>query len=426
MTSSPPRPAPWLLGGEADQVDQKGRGEELGGDRVAVGVEVEVENVATLKRSREVERLPRSELGIEPGAELALGENGEAVAAAAEVGAAAGREAVDVGVDPLGRVAADLGGESVETLGVHVGDEGGDGRRPDVGGVHRRQRVAEQALGGELVVGLGPAVRGERLVGDLGGAAAGEGVVDGRAAWGPSAEGDAGALGGVVQGGAQVRVPLGVDDDGRHAGVDVGPGDGRLGDCLAGAGGADDQGVDAAVRAEGDATNAAATGGAEGEAARGEGPTAGAPAGGGREGETEGPERVALLAGLLAAAADRFVVEAGAEPDRGGGGDRENEAEAPVEEPDEVGERDGGKGPGPAQAAALESADEEKPRRKPASRGQVSAQSSAPMARVTCSWRWVIVAAPRGCEAVGRRRFSSRRAPERVGSVRARSSSGPP
>ena len=233
-----------------------------------------------------------------------------------------------------------------------------------------------------FVVGLGPAVGGEGLVGDLGGAAAGEGVVDRGAAWG-STRGRRRRRGRRrgVQGGAQVRVALGVDDDGRHAGVDVGPGDRRLGDRLAGAGGAGDQGVDAAPGAEGDATDAAAAGGAEGEAARGEGPAAGAPAGGGREGEAQGPERVAALVGLLAAAADRFVVEAGAEPDRGGGGDRENEAEVPVEEPDEVGERDAGEGPGPAQAAALEERTAAKPRRKPASSGQVSSRSMAPMAR---------------------------------------------
>ena len=94
--------------------------------------------------------------------------------------------------------------------------------RPLAGGPHRGHHLAEQALGDQLVVRLGPVVAGERLVGDLGWPAAAERVVDvvpGRA---PLEEAGAGSRGGVAKDRAQVAIALRVEDDRRQPREDVG------------------------------------------------------------------------------------------------------------------------------------------------------------------------------------------------------------
>ena len=214
-----------VLGGEPDQVDDQRGAEQLGGGRVAVGVEVEVDDVAAAQGGGEVERLPRPEGGVEPGPELDVGEDREAVAAAAEVGLGALREPVDIGVDPLLRSAlrpwrrgASRRSGSMWATSLR------EGRRPEPRRLHRGEHLAEQALGRHLVVGLGPAVPGERLVGDLGRAAAGERVVDRRAGRGPLEEARP-PMCARPRAAAQDGVVLGVDDDPAGAGHDVGLGE---------------------------------------------------------------------------------------------------------------------------------------------------------------------------------------------------------
>jgi hypothetical protein len=113
--------------------------------------------------------------------------------------------------------------------------------------------VAEVALSLALVVGLGEALAGKRLVGDLAGGAVGERVVDRRPPGGPFDEPAAAVAGRVGEVLAHAGIPLWVDDNGPQPGVDCPRGDPCLGDGLAGAGGADDQGVPTAIRgAEGD------------------------------------------------------------------------------------------------------------------------------------------------------------------------------
>ena len=103
--------------------------------------------------------------------------------------------------------------------------------------------VPEIALGLALVVGLGVALGGECPVGDLGVAAAGVGVVEGGTGGRPLDEAPTGRVRGAATRVAQRAIALGVDDDGRHAAGNRLRGDRRLGDGLAGAGGADDKRV---------------------------------------------------------------------------------------------------------------------------------------------------------------------------------------
>ena len=97
---------------------------------------------------------------------------------------------------------------------------------------------------------------------DLGGAATGERVLEGGAGEDSLQEADPHAAGGAGRRLARVAVALRVDDDRALARPHVGLKDRRLGDGLAGPGGAADQGVHTAIGAEGDAADAALAGGA--------------------------------------------------------------------------------------------------------------------------------------------------------------------
>ena len=144
-----------------------------------------------------------------------------------------------------------------------------------------------------------------------------------------------------------------------------------------------------------------------------------------RGGEAQRAASVALRGGLLSAVLDRFGVSAGAVPEGGGGGDREDEAELPVGEPEQVGERRAEEGPAPAQAAALqgaedEEADERAGEQGPGERPEVGAETEGDVALAAGS------SGRNRLEDVDRARRGSSRLPARPrgGSGRARSSSG--
>ena len=172
----------------------------------------------------------------------------------------AGRQGVDVVGDPLLDVSVGAGGQIVETLRVHVADDRGESGRPLARRPHRRQGLAEQALGDQAVVVVRPCVAGQRLVRDLGGAPAGERVVDRVAERLPLAEASSRRSGRVHEDVAQVAVPLGVHGDQPHAAEDVGLRDRRLGDRLARAGRPGDDPVDAVLHSERDTADPAAAG----------------------------------------------------------------------------------------------------------------------------------------------------------------------
>jgi hypothetical protein len=69
-------------GGEGCEVDHQGRSQETGGQRVAVGIHSEVDDLATDERPLKVDLLAVAESRIEAAAKLAFGEDREPVAPA--------------------------------------------------------------------------------------------------------------------------------------------------------------------------------------------------------------------------------------------------------------------------------------------------------------------------------------------------------
>ena len=166
-------------------------------------------------RVQQLEGLRARRGGIKPLTHVGLGHDRETVTHTAQLAALTGGERVQVGVHRPRLLLRELPREQLQALGIERLDETGEAHL-HARGAQRTDGVAEVALRLALVVGLGEALPGERLVGDLRLAAAGVRVVYRRPLRRPRVKRLARGAGRTVQPLAQPRVTLRVHHDRRH------------------------------------------------------------------------------------------------------------------------------------------------------------------------------------------------------------------
>ena len=152
------------------QVLHDRRAEHLGEQRPAVGLEAEVDD-----RPRRAPRSSRSKRSapavsrIQPRPDVGLGEDRQPVAHAGEIALLARGQRVQVGdASPRASASGRLAGEQLQPRRVEAARRSPRRLTSAAARAQRAHHVAEIALRLAQVVGLGEALAGERLVGDLG------------------------------------------------------------------------------------------------------------------------------------------------------------------------------------------------------------------------------------------------------------------